>query len=162
MSPFDLSLVRAAKDGGGSLPAGVYHVEVTGVEERTSQAGNIYIRMKLSALTADGEPGPTASYDNLNFTEKSAGMTKAKLSMLGVELDPEKRQAIKLPAEMEPEELLGRRCWIRTVENSNGYMDVELTGKHGAKCGYWSEDEPPAPEHRTAAPGNDDKAPWDQ
>jgi hypothetical protein len=115
------------------FPAGVYLAEVRKCEQKTSKSsGAEMFEVTWGMVGFDGR----LCIDRITFSKNAAGITGAKLGVLGFEVK----------SNVTPIELLGKRAYLNIVhEDFNGapQCKVGMTFEDGCRGGYWGEDDLP-------------------
>lgn len=108
------------------LKPGIYQVEVVACTPKTSQSGNRMWSVRLHAVEFDA----MLCYDNMMLTGKGAGMTAAKLELLG----------FARGSQVDAPDLVGRRAWVSVLEKEyNGKVNLAVDiSAPGSKCGYFA------------------------
>lgn len=102
MAKINLTGVEAWK-GGGLLPAGTHHVEITDATEKTSSGGNPQTEVELRAIGGEYEGGTIRDW--ITLTPEAFGRVRQFLEAVSYEIPDGE-------FEMPTSQVVGRQCQI--------------------------------------------------
>lgn len=88
------------------MPVGAYNARITALEQKTSQAGNAYLKAKFTVFGAEGELQKYNNwpiFGNFMLSGKGAGNTKMLLKAIFGE---------EIPASIQSEDLMGKEVVV--------------------------------------------------
>lgn len=143
------------------IPEGMYFVEVTGVDAKTSKGGLEYFRLEMTVT--DGQYKTRKLWDNMFFqgkTEASTVKTMQRVKLIASHLAGIKCEG---NVSLTPDRFLGARGWVQAlIETREDDKGVEKQYNFIPYAGYHKLDDDEVPKETPTAPPSkkDDDLPF--